>query len=388
MTWDYNRQSTFQDAVDRVLDTFDLDRSGRNLRQAIASVVDSYREWPLLGEWLHYWKTHSFTSEPIYSTGTVAYTHSGNLLTLTGGTWPANSRYGLVSLAGNRYPVASRTSDTVLVLDATLNPGADVAAGSTYQWRREEYQLPSDYVSDGDLVNWSDNQDPRCMTYVSETDLLIYDQRNWYRNGDSGPVSGIVYDNPEWWTIRKNALYVNGLSIVLASVNASATTYKFTYRARPRELKFEKKEATATTTSGSTAVTGSGFSTDWAGAIIRFSPNNTTEPTPAQGSRGAYNPFTFQAGIASVGGGSSLTLDTAASATLAGVKVVVSDPLDLDIDRHLNAFYSLCESRFASVQRRELYPKFFAQYQHELRLARERDNDFRRTRGRLVHGAF
>lgn len=77
------------------------------------------------------------TSAP-YSNGTV--TIADGVVTLTGGTWPNWAAQGTLSIAGVMHFVASRTSDTVLVLEDT---SVDADAGTTYSLGRERYTLPS-----------------------------------------------------------------------------------------------------------------------------------------------------------------------------------------------------------------------------------------------------
>jgi hypothetical protein len=89
------------------------------------------------------------TSAP-YSTGTV--TIADGTVTLAGGTWPSWAASGTLSIAGVMYFVASRTSDTVLVL---ANTSVDADAGTTYNLGRERYTLPSNLSA----------LEPSCFTF-------------------------------------------------------------------------------------------------------------------------------------------------------------------------------------------------------------------------------
>jgi hypothetical protein len=72
-----------------------------------------------------------------YTTGTIEYVHTGsaNELEVTlsgGGTWPAWAATGVITILGVEYTVDARISTTILTLDSSSNPGANVAASTAY----------------------------------------------------------------------------------------------------------------------------------------------------------------------------------------------------------------------------------------------------------------
>jgi hypothetical protein len=82
-----------------------------------------------------------------YSTGTIAYDHTGGtferMVTLTGGSFPTLlATNGAIQIAGTWYTIAAWVNGTTLQLNsgAGNNPGADVAGGTSYVANADPYQ--------------------------------------------------------------------------------------------------------------------------------------------------------------------------------------------------------------------------------------------------------
>lgn len=75
-----------------------------------------------------------------YDTGTVAI--ASGIVTLTGGTWPSWAADGYLVVDGVGYTVASRTSNSVIVLDDTT---VTVSSGAEYTLQQWQYTLPDDF---------------------------------------------------------------------------------------------------------------------------------------------------------------------------------------------------------------------------------------------------
>ena len=95
-------------------------------------------------QWSFLWVTTSLTTETEYNTGTIAI--SSGVVTLTGGTWPANAaNYELeVESDGTVYEVSTRDSDTQLTLEDTT---ATLSSGASYTLARPIYDLPDDFTA-------------------------------------------------------------------------------------------------------------------------------------------------------------------------------------------------------------------------------------------------
>lgn len=153
------------DGSDAATDVEDILRSG--VRRVITPP-------PLPGErYSHEWSflrpVATLTTTEPYTTGTV--TISSGVVTLTDGTWPSWAAQGTLTVEGGTYAVASRTSDTVIVLSDT---SVDEADDSSYSLGRPAYDLPDDFAMvDGPMIyaaGQSILQSP--IPRVSEYDLL------------------------------------------------------------------------------------------------------------------------------------------------------------------------------------------------------------------------
>ncbi len=88
------------------------------------------------------------TSAP-YSTGTITYDHTGSAneleITLASGPWPSCAADGSITINSTTYAVATRTSDSIILLATGDNPGADIASGTSYELGRQDMDLDDDF---------------------------------------------------------------------------------------------------------------------------------------------------------------------------------------------------------------------------------------------------
>lgn len=91
----------------------------------------------------------TLTTQAPYSTGTIAYDHTGGaserLITLTNGTWPSWAADGSITISATTYAVLTRTSDSVILLADGDNPGADISSGTSYELGRQDMDLADDF---------------------------------------------------------------------------------------------------------------------------------------------------------------------------------------------------------------------------------------------------
>ena len=132
--------TTYKDLTDHLVDYLGSTVSGENERLARNAVQNAYRECCTTHRWAYYYAKGRLNTVAPYTTGTVAYDDTGGayerLLTLTGGIWPSWAAYGHVLVNNVPYQIAERIDDTRVTLTEMTNPGADVAAGTTYSLRR------------------------------------------------------------------------------------------------------------------------------------------------------------------------------------------------------------------------------------------------------------
>ena len=131
--------------------------SDADRKSLVDKIVDSglrqFYKPPPIGQIVHDWSflkpVTTMSLNAPYTTGTIAYDHTGGTherqVTLSGGTWPAWAAEAKIEISGTDYPVESRVSDSILILDSSDNPAADVAASTTYNLHQDDYDLPDDF---------------------------------------------------------------------------------------------------------------------------------------------------------------------------------------------------------------------------------------------------
>ncbi len=361
---------TLKDVLDHLLldtDQGDTNRAREMVRSAIAS---AYRQLPNERLWSYYRAVGRITTSAAYSTGTVEYTHSTRELELTDGTWPSWAALGHVLIDNVRYQVAERSSDTVVILSPSSNPGDDIAAGETYSLFREAYELPIDFGSMGSLLDLGSGLSP---TMVGEQEWLAHNAFN------QSPQQSCVY------TISGSAEYFGAMVLRLAPPPSDVKVLDFVYRRTPRPMRLEGHgKGDVSFTSSSATITGNGtaWTSDMEGAIIRFS-DGVREPSRMYGTQ----PYFLQRTVVDVASATSMTVDAVMPVSGSAVKYLISDPLDLDIPVMLDPFLRLCEaqhgylrawnpgvdpeSQRARAAERRLRTQ---EYREALRLAFEADN--------------
>ena len=338
---------TFQDITEAVLDSHDVDRNGMNERRARAAVLQAYRDLPQRHTWSYYYRQRLLQTVAQYTTGTVAYTHTGGayelMLTLTTGTWPAWAAFGHVVIDDVHYDVDDRKSNSVITLSSVSNPGANVAAGTAYTLYRAAYPLPADF---GQMVQLWDI-DGGFPIYGREEGR----QHEAIQYIDSDP------SDPRYYAIRGTGKYLGLREILFGPPPSTAKTYNLFYRAHPRPLEIDEySSGTVTVTAAATTVTGTStiFPLNCVGSIIRFSATGTRPSSLLGGIGGADNPFVFQDVIKTRTSDTSLELTSAAPRTIAsGSGYTISDPLDIDANVLLTALLHAAEAEFSRRAGRE-----------------------------------
>lgn len=331
---------TFADAVRHLLDLHELDsNSGLNKRNARASLLKAYRDLPSRTAWNYYYRQRLLQTVAAYSTGTVAFDYTGGaserMLTLTTGTWPSWAAFGRVIIDDVHYEVATRESNSIITLTETSNPGADVAALTTYQIYRSAYLLPADYRS---LCRIWDVEEQRPLNLVDPAQH--HTSQQWLGTPQE-PWEAMV---------RATGEYYGGMALHFGPPPETAKTYDLLYIARPRPLNIEDySTGTVTVSLSSATVTGSGtvFPTNCVGSVIRFSKNSTLPTSVIGGLDGSDNPFLLQGVIKTRTSDTALVLEEAASVAIAaGSAFTISDPLDIEPGVMLTALLRAAEAEF------------------------------------------
>ncbi len=369
---------TYHDLVEMVLDAHDIERTGLAVRRARGSILQAYDTIPYRHPWSYYFRQRLLQTVASYGTGTVAFTFATRQLTLTGGTWPAWAAFGHVIIGNVHYDVEDRTSNSVITLTASSNPGADVSSTS-YQIYRSEYPLPADF---NQLSRLWDIEGGFPIHFVDEIQQHVALQRL-----DRVPGS------PRRCTIRASGKYQGLRELVFGPPPSTSLTYDFFYHAAPRPLAIEDySSGTVAVTSATTTVTGSSttFPANCAGSIIRFAATTCpTKPSSALGSiDGADNPFVFEDVIKSYTSATSIELTSAAPQSLTGSGYVISDPLDIEPRVMLTAFQRHAEAEFSRKSGRPDAPARIALARQALLEAMEADVPFDPFTGTVLYNPF
>jgi hypothetical protein len=323
------------------------DAEQRDIRTAIHRAYD---ELTTIRDWAYYHVHGRIITDAPYYTGTVS--SSGDTVTLTGGAWPAWAGQGYLKVGENIARVASRTSDTAIVLDSRL-PLKTAASSDPYALYRTVYPLPADFRNmdePSDEYNWW------AGLYVTPDQAMKLERVS--------NTSG----TPLHWTIIKDP-DSTGWAIKLMGYPTERETIDFTYRRSARPIRYSGHEAAlrqgTISRSGST-VTGAGtaFNAAMVGSVLRVG-DTTNFPGPIE----ALTPWIEEAKITAH---SSATEITAGSGTIASTtKYLITDPIDVATHMH-QAMDSACDywlARIRGVKTEEA----FGMYQRDLRLAMEQD---------------
>ncbi len=299
-------------------------------------IKQAYRQLFEAHDWSFLYSPGRIQLQAAESTGTVVYDHADGTyerqLTLTGAVWPAWAEDAAVRFNSVVCEIESRKSDTVVTLDATLNPGADVAS-TTFSCYPRWYVLPPDFgamTRPLEKTKWIGAQN------ISPTEMLALDR---YRE-DTG--------NIKYYSIgRAQGLYGSMALSVFPPSNATETL-DFVYKKRQRDLRYTGHDGTdydgtLSVSQDTAAVTGSGtsFVSGMVGSILRLG-DISNRPT---GLDGLY-PWAEQRAIKAVTNTTTLTLDADVTTGYSAVKYVITDPLDFDVAVY-DAFLALCARNLA-----------------------------------------
>lgn len=364
--------ATFADAVEYLLDFHEIDRTGLNQRRARAAILRAYRDLPNHHSWNYYYRQRILQTVASYSTGTIAYDHTGGaserLVTLTSGTWPSWAAFGRIIIDSVHYEVDTRESDSAITLRSDSNPGADVAASTTYTLYRNTYPLPADFGSP--ISFWDVGQNQR---------LQVLDQERYHHTAylDATPST------PLWATLSGARDHYATMQLIFGPPPNDIYSYDLLYRATPRPLNIDSySTGTVAVTSASASVTGTGtvFPTNCVGSIIRFSSSSAMPTGATGGISGTDNLFAFQGVIKTRTSATALVLEEVAPVTIAaGSSYVISDPLDIATGPMLTALLHMARYEFSQYSAREDAGRIYAIYRQSLLEAMAADAMFSKS---------
>lgn len=330
--------TTFADVVEYLVQYVGDNGTQDALRDCRRAAIDGLRELASAHEWSYYWTRGRVVTDAPQTSSTITYDHTGGayerMVTIAAGTWPTWAKYGQLVISNIAYQVDDYKSSTVITLASSSNPGADVAAGTSYTLYRDSYPLPTDVLQLDQMINVS-NSIP--LQYVHPSAWLTR-QQVYY--GPSGPSE---------YTLTGSEDVTGRMAVRFYPVPDDDYTIDFMYRRRPRALVYhEVDDGTVSVTGGTTTVTGSGtaFTAGMVGSVIRLSANSTDAPTNAAGA----NVYAVERIITAYTSATSVTVDDTIDDTYSGVKYQVSDRVDVEEGAMLTAYLRSCERQAAIVR--------------------------------------
>lgn len=344
---------TYQDVVEHLITASSggpQDAEQKDIRTAIQR---AYQEVVQMRDWQWYHTTGRIIFSDSWQ-GTVTYSASTRTVTkVSGDAFPADAARHCIRIDNVVGKVATRTSDTVLVLDSSIRFPEDYTSAVSAVLYRSVYPLPSDFRNlDApiDEASWAG------FRYVSQDTAMKMERAQDIQ----GP--------PSYWTVLKDPDGY-GYAVKVLGYPVDVETLDFTYRRMPRQIRLSGHEAPSragTVSVSGTSVTGTGtsFSSNMVGSYLRVGTASAFPDT-----LGSLTPFSAEAKITAVASATSATIDT--SLSYSGVKYVVTDPVDAPEGMH-NCMLSAAEYWLARM-RGDGADKKFALYQRDLRLAMEND---------------
>lgn len=315
--------STYQDLVDELCVSTGGGATSPEQRDVRMACQRAYTHLGDIHNWLFYKRAYRVYLSAAYSTGTITYDHTGGsserLVTLASGTWPSWARNGKLIISDVVHDVAERLSDTTLTLDPTLNPQADVAAGTSYTLMRTTYAMPFDFKGMFD----PQDEDQIRSCYIPPV--------SWHALERTLPTQTDTF----FWTVMPSPDAYGSWVLRTWGYPSTAETIDFMYQGRPRPIKrtgYETASRAGTVTlATNTSVQGnsSTFSSDMVGSLLRVTTSTTVYPTGL----GDLNPWTDQKVIteySAASGAAALTVDSNWGATYTTVLYTISDPVDVD----------------------------------------------------------
>lgn len=353
--------TTYRDLIEYGLDYLGVDSSAEGLRAVRSAVQTAVRDYANGHNWNYFKERGRFLTVAQQTTGTIAYTHTGGayerLVTLTGATWPSWAQFGTLVVGVVKYQVSAYLNSTQLQLSVNSNPGADLAALTTYILYRDIYPLPDDFRTGDEFIlvgqAWR-------LSQVSPNDWLSMQRLS------QGPAT------PRSYTIAGDPHYFGELACLFFPAPDQQYTVDFLYVRRPRPLSQELySTGSVSITAGGTGITGSG--TNWVqqhvGCAVRVSGDGVNLPTRLAGP----NPALDERIILAVNSSTSATVDLPWAETLAGVKHTLSDPVDVEQGAMLTGLLRELEKQLRLVRRMKTLPDEKAEYDAAIMKAWEAD---------------
>jgi hypothetical protein len=355
---------TYSDAIVALSDWagFTGSPSPEMLRKVKRSIENSYRALTFKRNWSYYEYRGRINTNPLYNTGTIAYTNSTRTVTLTGGTLPSNTNLCILRVGPVDYPVVNGSANIgagTFQLSVNNNPTVDLVAGTAYTLYQDTYPLPVNFKNMGTL---RDCNRSRVLQYIAPNEFVASRQ---------------IFQPPAIpyrYTLRGDPSYLGIEAISFYPAPDQFYQYEYMGIRQPRPFTQTIPYSTGTISTSGLVVTGTGttFTSNMVGCILRIS-NSGSLPTGTVGS----NPYLVQRVITSYTSATVIGIDQALSAEVSGAGFEISDPIDMESFGMYTMFLRLCEVELGQLMNRDDVPRLRSQYQIAEREALESDQKSR-----------
>lgn len=345
--------NTAQDVVDHLLSSIGggaQDGEHRAIRQA---VVHGVREVVQCRNWLWHTKTNQFLSENVTTTAT-AITAGQSSVTVSDAS---KMVVGRIFTAGGYFDEPCRILEVNgNVLTTSLPAKQTLPSGQTVTLVMQTfYDLPED-LKDLDTL----------VTHTVGTLHCYLTPQDWHRLEINTRGSG----EPYYYTIMRSDVNPQCFQIRFVGIPTDGTVIHYTYRYRPKDIKwmgYENATRQGTVSTSGTTVTGfdTEFPTDIEGSVIRFG-TSSDEPEPI----GSLFPFVRERIIAQKVSNTELVVNETLAARTK-VKYCITDPIDASPTMY-TAIISAAEMWYARIAGKA-YETAMQAYNRDLRIAMEND---------------
>lgn len=345
--------NTAQDVVDYLLACIGggaQDGEHRAVRQA---VINGVREVVQCRDWLWHTKTNQFISSNV-TVNATAITQGQSSVTVDDAS---NLVVGRLIKASNFFDEPCRIVSISGNVITTSSPAkATKGAAETVSLIMQTfYDLPED-LKDIDAL----------VTHTVGTLHCYITPQEWHRLEINTRGTG----EPYYYTVMRSDKNPDRFQIRFVGIPTDGTTVHYTYRYRPKAIKwmgYENATRAGTVTVSQTAVTGSGteFPADVAGSVIRFG-TTAEDPEPV----GALFPYLHESVIVSRASQTSLAVEDSLP-SMTGVRYCITDVIDASPTMY-TAILSACEMWYARIAGKPI-DNAMTVFARDLRIAMEND---------------
>lgn len=306
---------TLADLHERLRAYIGNDGSQERSAAVVRAAMEAIQILPTKHDWNYYKSIFRINTSPSQADGTIEFDLTGGaeerLVTLTGSTWPSWATYGTLVVAGVPYDVDQRLSATQITLKSSTSPSADIAAGTSYVFYRQRYDLPEDFASMVKPIQAGNNLQ-YCWFKLEE----YIARRNW----NDAPAQPILF------TLSNDGF--GRQQLLLWPAADAVYPIEFQYRRNmivPSLTDYYTGRITLT--DGSTTVTGNNttFNASMNDSILRVSYDGN-KPSAPDGN----NPPQYEYLVKTADSGTQLTLRSAATATVTNRGYLLSGRLDIE----------------------------------------------------------